>query len=205
MSHVASAWRNRLHWFLACALGEAAGIAVVATTYAAMDRGLLTGLALPSLAAGAWEGACLGTAQALILRRFRIAAPRWIGLTLAAAVLGYGLSLLGGAGQGGDGQAEPSLAMMGLLGAGLGVVMGAMMGTLQALAGRGRLRARRWICANMAGWAPAMAAIMLGAGSVDASFSLACIATAGAVSGAIAGLALGVITGFALPAGAGKG
>jgi len=76
---------------------------------------------------------------------------------------------------------------------------------LQALAGRGRLRAGRWILASMAGWAPAMAAIMLGAGSVDATFSLGAIALAGAVSGAIAGLALGVVTAFALPAGAGRG
>jgi len=186
-------------------LGEAAGIAVVATTYAAVDRGLLAGGALPILAAGAWEGACLGCAQAFVLRRFHVAASRWIGLTLAGAVLGYGLSLLGGAGQGGEAQAEPSLAMMALLGAGLGIVMGAIMGALQALAGRGQLQARRWIAASMAGWAPAMAALMLGAGSVDASFSLAGIALAGAVSGAVAGLALGAITGFALPAGAGKG
>jgi len=45
---------------------------------------------------------------------------------------------------------------------------------------------------------------MLGAGSVDRSFSLGEIALAGAVSGAFAGLALGLVTGLALPAGAGK-
>jgi hypothetical protein len=191
-------------WIAACALGEAAGIALVACAYAAVDRGLVA-TAPAILAAGAWEGLCLGAGQALVLARIGLSPLRWTGLTVAGAVLGYGLSLLGGAGQGGDAGPEPSIALMALMGAGLGVVMGAMMGAVQALGAGQRLRTGRWILANMAGWAPAMAAIMLGAGSVDRSFTMAGIALTGAGSGAVAGLALGIVTAFALPAGAGKG
>lgn len=204
MSRQAAARLVRGRWLIACGLGEAAGIALVATTYAAIDRGYVAAIPLPILAAGAWEGLCLGCAQALVLRRVGIVPSRWIGLTVAGAVVGYGLSFLGGAGQGSGGGPEPSLAIITLLGAAMGVLMGALMGGLQAFAGHGHLRARRWILASMAGWAPAMAAIMLGAGSVDSSFALGEITLAGAASGAVAGLALGFVTGLALPAGAGR-
>jgi hypothetical protein len=93
---------------------------------------------------------------------------------------------------------------MALMGSGLGVVMGAMMGAVQALAGRGKLRAGRWILANTVGWVPAMAAIMLGAGSVGPAMGLGAIALVGGLSGAAAGLALGLVTSLALPAEAGK-
>jgi hypothetical protein len=54
--------------------------------------------------------------------------------------------------------------------------------------------------ANTAGWALAMAVIMLGAASVEQSFPLALIALWGAVSGGIAGVLLGLVTSVALPA-----
>ncbi len=48
------------------------------------------------LAAGLWEGACLGTVQAIALRRSGIAAWRWIFATIAVAVIGYAGSLVAG-------------------------------------------------------------------------------------------------------------
>ena len=85
-------------WVAACTLAEALGITVVSVTYAALDRNLIAPAAPWILLAGAWEGLCLGSAQAFFLRRLRINPALWIGLTIAGAIVGYGLSLLGGAG-----------------------------------------------------------------------------------------------------------
>ena len=96
----------RGRWIVACVLGEALGIAAVATTYAAIDRGLLQPGAMWILAAGAWEGLCLGGAQALILKSIGVRPWLWIALTVLGAVVGYALSLFGGAGA--DGIARTS-------------------------------------------------------------------------------------------------
>lgn len=189
----------RPSWIMACTAGESAGIALVATVYAALDRGLLAHAALPVLAAGAWEGLCLGGAQALALRRVGVAVSPWIGLTMLGAVIGYGLSLLGGAGSGGADTPEPPFWLVILLGVAMGLGMGAVMGGLQWLAARHVLRASRWILASMGGWAAAMAVIMAGASTAQATWPLGLIAVAGAVSGGIAGALLGLITGLALP------
>lgn len=189
----------RARWIIACGTGEAAGIALVATAYAALDRGLVSGSGLWIMLAGAWEGFCLGGAQGWALRRCGVAEIRWIALTVLGAAIGYGLSLLGGAGGEGGSGAEPPLALVVLLGAGMGLFMGAIMGALQWLAACGILSAKRWIAANMAGWALAMAAIMLGAATVESSFPLALITLSGAFSGAVAGVLLGLVTGLALP------
>ena len=52
----------RLRWIVFCLLGEALGIAAVATAYAAVDRGLLSPASSWIIGAGAWEGLCLGAA-----------------------------------------------------------------------------------------------------------------------------------------------
>ena len=186
-------------WIGSCGLGEAAGIAVVATVYAALDRGVLIADAPWILAAGAWEGLCLGSAQALVLARSGIARSRWIGVTVFGAVIGYGGSLLGGAGSGGEDQTEPALWLIAVLGAVMGLAMGAVLGGLQGVAARGTISAGRWIVLNMAGWAPAMAIIMLAASLVDRSIPLIGIAAVGALSGGLAGLALGAVTRRGLP------
>ena len=188
----------RVGWVLACALGEALGIAAVATAYSAVDRGILAPAAPWILSAGAWEGLCLGAAQALILREVGVRPGVWIGLTVLAAVAGYGLSLLGGAGGAGSGS-PPPLAMLLGLGAAMGAVMGALMGALQWAGARDRLSALSWIGANALGWAPAMATIMIAATAVPASWPLYCIALIGSASGAVAGLAVGSATMLALP------
>ncbi len=187
----------RLKWVIACALGEALGIAAVATTYSAIDREVLAPAAPWILGAGAWEGLCLGAAQALILRALSVRPGSWIALTVFAAAAGYGLSLVGGAG--GAAGSAPSLGVMLGLGAALGAVMGALMGATQWIAARGKLAFFPWIGANALGWAPAMAVIMLAATSVPGSWPLYCIALAGAGAGAIAGLLVGAATVLALP------
>ena len=76
-------------WIASCTVGEAIGIAGVATAYAAADRGLVP-ITPAVLGAGAWEGLVLGLAQGLVLRRAGVSLPAWVAATVAAAVLGYG-------------------------------------------------------------------------------------------------------------------
>jgi hypothetical protein len=181
-------------------LGEALGIAAVATTYAAIDRGLLQSEAVWILSAGAWEGLCLGAAQALILRGFGVRPSLWVLLTVLGALAGYALSLVGGAGAGGAaGGGEPSTVLLLGLGAAMGVAMGMLMGVLQWVAARDTIALFPWVGANAVGWAPAMATIMLAATSVDRAWPLHVITLVGAAAGAIAGLFVGAATSFALP------
>lgn len=188
----------RAKWVLACMSGEVLGIAVVATTYAAIDRGYLAPAAPWIVGAGAWEGLCLGAAQALILRAVGVRPGIWITLTVLAAAAGYGLSLMGGAGGAGEGS-EPTLLILIALGAAMGIVMGTLLGAIQWAGGRGKLAFLPWVGANALGWAPAMAVIMIAATSVLGSWPLYCIALSGAGAGAVAGLLVGTATMLALP------
>ena len=186
-------------WVAACTLAEALGITVVSVTYAALDRNLIAPVAPWILLAGAWEGLCLGSAQAFFLRRLRINPALWIGLTIAGAIVGYGLSLLGGAGAEDTGSAyDPPIWMMAVLGAGAGLGMGLAMGLIQMPALRGRIAAKKWIAANAIGWTPAMAVIMAAAGLAERDWSLLQVGFAGGLSGGIAGLCVGAATGFVL-------
>ncbi len=183
-------------WILSCTLGEAIGIALVATAYAAADRGLVP--AAPAiLAAGACEGLALGLAQALLLRRVGICAGCWVTMTMTGALLGYGLTLLGGPPA--SDAPDPPLALILAGGAALGAVMGVLMGALQSLPGRPAIRPRSWILRSALGWALAMPPIFLAATAVPAGAPLALIALAGCLSGAVAGALLGLATAPALP------
>lgn len=179
-------------WLTGLPLAETAGIAGVALAYALIDRGRLAPPFAWVLLAGAWDGLCLGGAQAAVLRRFGARPAPWVALTVAGAAAGYGLSLLAGAG-GGEGP-EPPLWLMALAGAGAGVAMGTLLGALQSLALPPPLRALGWIAANALGWAAAMAVIMTGAGMVGSGWSLGAVALTGAASGALAGLAVALAT-----------
>lgn len=182
-------------WVAVCALAEGLGIATVSVTYAAVDRGMITAAAPMILLAGAWEGLCLGSTQAFFLRRLGISPGLWVLLTVTGAIVGYGLSLMGGAGSGDPGTGnEPPLWIMALLGAGAGLGMGVAMGLIQMPALRGRLSAAGWIAANAIGWMPAMAVIMAAAGLAERHWSLVQVAAAGGLSGAVAGFCVGVAT-----------
>lgn len=188
-------------WIGHCALGEAIGIAVVAVAYAASERGLLA-TAPAVLVAGAFEGLALGALQARVLSRLGVGVVRWIVATVAAAVAGYGLSLLGGAGQGaaaGEASAEPSLAVVLAAAFALGAAMGAIMGVVQGWAARRHIVVSRWVVANILGWGCAMVAIFFGSSLATNEMPLVMVAVLGGASGAIAGGAVGVATQGALP------
>ena len=187
-------------WIALCTLGEALGIGIVATVYAALDRGVLHWVEIWVLAAGAAEGVCLGAAQAVFLRKAAFSPLAWIALTVLAAATGYGLSLVGGAGTASSASAEePSLPLLLILGAAMGLAMGALLGLPQWVGARKQIAPIPWIAANALGWAPAMAVIMLAATSVEREWPLGMVALVGAGAGAAAGLFVGAATSFALP------
>lgn len=83
-------------WMGAVTLGEFVGFSVPAVA-GAWVLGSATTLSLPVLvAAGAVEGAVLGTSQALVLRRVLpgLSPGRWVGVTAAGAAIAWALGLL---------------------------------------------------------------------------------------------------------------
>ena len=199
----------RVGWVLACVIGEALGMALVASIYAGLARGLLSGEAVWTLVAGAGEGVALGGAQALAFRRYRArtarpSLPLWVGLTMVVAMLGYAGALTTRLGGGGENAAlagaAPPLWAIGLMGAAMGAVLGPLFGAAQGLALRkahGISRAA-WVLANLVGWMAAMPVIMLAASLVGQDWPLWRIALAGAGAGAGAGALIGASTSLAL-------
>ncbi len=194
-------WR----WTLATAAGEFVGFAVPAAVGPVAVRALvglspvpraLATLALLALA-GVVEGAALGYAQWLILRRAlpAIAARAWVLPTAVAAGIAYVLGLL------------PST--LSDLGASFGTILPAAVlaallllvsiGFAQWLTLRHHVpRAGWWILANAAAWAAGLTVPIAAVALVpDSSPTIAYIA-AGLVSGWVMGLVVGAITGIAL-------
>lgn len=181
---------GRAAYVAAVAAGEGAGIAGVALAYAASGRGYLPE-APAILTAGAWEGLCLGTAQAVAaqgLPRFR-----FVLATVVIAVLGYAGSLAAGAGGGEEGP-EPALSLLVALAAFLGLFLGVLMGMVQAAVARHRLPFLGWTWRTAVGWTVAMPAIFAGSAVVTEAMSLVSVALAGLVAGAVAGAAIGLAT-----------
>jgi hypothetical protein len=189
----------RAAWILGCTAGEAAGIALVGTAYAAVSRGLAPDAVI--VAAGAGEGLCLGTAQALLLRRAGIALLPWVATTVAVAALGYAgsLAFTPGGPDTGPPAPDPPLALLIAGAAAIGAALGVLMGLAQALTARGALVPGRWAVVNALGWMPAMVAIFLPATFIAPTASLAQVALIGSLAGAVAGLCLGLVTATALP------
>lgn len=186
-------------WVIWCMSGEAAGIALVALAYALVERKVLVG-PLPILFGGLCEGLCLGFAQARGLMPSGVPALRLVIATAAAAVLGYGLSILGGAGQAADaGGGDPPLVLVLGGGAAFGLVMGALLGAAQAVAARGALPFSPWILRTAWGWALGMAVILTAATFIPATWPLVAVAGLGLAAGAAAGLAIGLTTAGAVP------
>ena len=195
-----------MRWVLACAIGEAIGISVVAMAFwGGADLPFAGGAAL-ILAGGAVEGLSIGAAQALGARDRGVHAQGWIMATVAAAVAGYALSIAGQAAfqdqsatvAGGD--AGPPIALVLAGGAPLGLTMGCLFGAAQAFGAAPRELARgAWIVRNTGGWAAAMPVIMLSATLIPADASLFEVGMLGAATGGCAGLLLGLATVQGLP------
>lgn len=193
-------------WVGLCAAAE--GIGMTAAAAAAKGSQVLVGepsggwqvafvLALV-VAGGLVEGLALGVAQSVGLsswlpRRRRTA---WVLVTLAVAGVGWAAAsapAVLSAGAAGD---EPALPVVLAGAAGLGVVMGGVLGSVQALVLRGVVRHPwRWVPANVAAWAVAMPLVFVGATSAGAAWSFLSVVAWGTLTGVVAGAALGLVTG----------
>jgi hypothetical protein len=84
-----------------------------------------------------------------------------------------------------------------LLGGLMGATMGGLLGVAQSLVLRKQsIHAWRWVAANLAGWTPAMAILMVGASLPSRDWSLAVVLVWALATGALAGATLGSILGW---------
>lgn len=199
-------WRLYRHWVLATTLGELVGFLAPAIAGVVMTRVVhgLEGFVAPILtlvvvvAAGSLEGAALGFAQWLVLRRALpvIGWRQWTGATALAGVLAWVLGM------------TPN-TLVDALGLGTGALVAAWMlvapglllaiGTAQWLVLRRHVaRAVLWIPANVLGWILGLAATFLGVALITETMPFIVAVAIGVASGVVMGLVVGLITGAAL-------
>lgn len=200
-------WRD---WIAANTVGELLGLGVaalititVARTQAVPPAAEILIVTAAFLAIGAYEGAIVGGAQWLVLRRVlpSVGGKQWIGATVVGAIVAWMLGRIPSALADGNGgaAAEPSLPVILVLSAAAGAVLGVILGVAQWVVLRDHVRhAGMWIGANALAWAVGMPLIFLAAGIPSAqtpalaigALALVAIGVAGAVVGAIEGVFL---------------
>lgn len=191
--------RAYLGWVAACAVAETVGMAAAAAAARVAQHVGSHGWALAVVVAGGLvEGSALGLLQGRVLGGCWPALRRTHFLAVTVLVAGVGWaaasapSVLGGD----DTGAGPPLPLVALGGLGLGLVLGPVLGAAQAFTLHGVVaHPRRWTAANAAAWPFAMAVIFAGASSPGPGWSTLAVTTFGAGVGAVAGTALGVVSG----------
>ena len=207
-------WRLWRGWVLANAIGELIGLGAagaIGAILAGMSGATLDAIASlrvagALIALGTFEGLIVGLAQWYVLRRpFSHVRPQaWVAASAAGAFVAWTLGMIPstladfGAAAGDTAPAAISDALMYGLAAAMGAVLGPILGIPQWLVLRRHARrALWWVPANAAAWAAGMPLVFVGAsapppgGVADiAAVALLTAAIAGAVVGAIHGLAL---------------
>ena len=194
-------------WVAGCAAAEAIGMTAAALASRAADplAGGMVGSTLALLVivlGGLVEGTALGVVQAVLLGRVfpRLRRRRYVVVTVLVAGLGWAAASVPGVLAGDAGGAPPSLLLVLPGAAALGLLMGALLGAAQAWSLRGAVRHPwRWVTANAAAWAPAMAVVFLGATAPDASWPLSAVLGIALLTGAAAGTVLGLVTSWFVP------
>ena len=188
---------------VACTVAETVGMTAAAAAARAADALDVRSAALAVVVAGGLvEGTALGLAQSGVLAArlpaLRRGAFTWA--TVLVAGLGWAAASAPAVLSGDDSGAAPPLPLVLLGAAGIGLVMGPVLGGAQALALRGAARAPlRWVLANSLAWPPVMIVIFLGATTPSSSWSVPSVVLLGAVTGAAAGTLLGLVTRPLLP------
>jgi deazaflavin-dependent oxidoreductase (nitroreductase family) len=200
---------SRRAWVRACSMAEAVGMTAAASAALAATRltegGHAAWLALVVVVAGGLvEGTALGVLQAHALRPWLDARRRrrWAAATVLVAGVGWAAASAPAtlADPGGATSSQPDWSVVVLGAAALGVLMGVVLGTAQAWALRGAVpHPWRWVAGSAVGWAPAMAVIFVGATAPSDPLTLSGSALLGATTGVLAGLVLGLVTGWFLP------
>ncbi|GAA1973987.1 hypothetical protein GCM10009777_02910 [Microbacterium pumilum] len=145
---------------------------------------------------GLVEGVALGLLQsAWLARRFPgLSRLWWTLITTAVAGVGWALASAPAA-LGDDSGAPPPVFVILLASAGLGAAMGALMGVAQAaVLVRAVPHPWRWIPISTLAWMPTMVVIFAGATLPDASWSTPSVVVTAAMTGLIAGAALGGVS-----------
>lgn len=195
-----SDWLIWLQWTLAVALGELLGFAIPALTgalawaWGVPDR-LTIGLLI---VAGLGEGAVLGFAQWLVLRRYLggVRGRDWVLATALAAGVAWVIGMIPS--NIGDLSALDQRLLISL------VVLGAVifllvMGSAQWLVLRRHLlRAAWWIPANMLAWPLGVAVPVVALSLLPDTSTPLLSGIVGVASGMLMGLVVGTITGIAL-------
>ena len=203
-----------LRWTVLCAAAETVGMTAAAAAsrigHTLADRpGPLggAGVALAVVVAGGLvEGVALGSAQAWPLGRWlsSLRHGRYVLATVLVAGLGWAGASAPAVLAGDSGGSAPPLSLVLPGAAGLGLMMGLVLGSAQAVALRGATsHPWRWAGANAVAWPPAMVLIFLGASLPGNDWPVAWLLLDGALTGAAAGAALGLVTGWFLPSLAG--
>lgn len=193
------------HWVLACVAAETIGMtAASAAAWTSRDLDATVLVWAVVVAGGVVEGIALGGLQAAALAPWLGARSRraWFVVTVLVAGVGWGVASAPSAAAGDStGGTEPALGVMLLAAAGLGLVMGTVLGVAQALVLRRELPgAWRWTWVSALAWTLTMPVIFLGATRPQASWSLPALLLTGVVTGALAGLTYGASTALLLPA-----
>ena len=183
-------------WIIACVVAEGIGMTASAVAARASEELPRSAALVVVIAGGLIEGIALGVLQgAWLARRFPgLSRFGWAATTVLIAGLGWALasapSVLAD-----PGGTEPSTVFVLVMAAGLGLAMGALLGTGQALVLRGHVRHPwRWIGISAAAWTPTMVVIFTGATVPDASWSAAAVILTGALTGIVAGFVLGLVS-----------
>jgi hypothetical protein len=207
-------WKLWLQWTLANVVGEVLGLGLVGAAATAMVltigepdtafvRVMMAGV---MIAAGALEGAIVGYAQWLVLRRrlHRLSWREWVTATavgaLAAWTMGMAPSTLMALNQSVE---SPPPEMSDAVKYALAAVMGAALGTILGIPQWRALRryvvgASLWMWANAAAWAVGMPMVFIGVGASSVGASALSVALTVVVTIAAAGASVGAIHGVAL-------
>jgi hypothetical protein len=155
--------------------------------------------------AGVLEGMSIGVFQWGVLRRIfpTLTARAWLIPTISVAAGGWFVGMLPqiffGGDEGAEMTPEPSPQMVMIFATVFGGIAGVVFGAAQWLVLRRHIeRATIWIWTNGFGWALAMAVSYLGASLPTAEWTLGAVVLTGALTGIVAGLTIGAVTGAGL-------
>ncbi|MEK7323711.1 MAG: hypothetical protein AAB217_00475, partial [Chloroflexota bacterium] len=193
-------WNLWWRWVLAMTGGELVGFAVPAIVGA-----VVAGLNLPQIAlmvsvvlAGIGEGAVLGTAQWLALRRSieKMRWQEWVAPTALAAGFAWVIGMTPSTFVDFSTTAPAVLVSGGIV---LGILFVLSMGGAQWLVLRRYVpRAGWWIAANAIAWPAGVAMPFITLGLIPDDASVPVMIVAGIVGGVLMGIVVGAITGVAL-------
>lgn len=209
-------WHSRLwwQWVAANAVAEVVGLGAVAALgfmafkHASEPANVRQALAFAAafVVLGAFEGTVVGVAQRAVLLTRLPALRGWVRATVAGAMAAWAIGMVPSAiaslwqSSGTSPQAEPPLALVLLLAAGLGAVAGPLLATFQWLSLRKVVtrKAWLWLPANAAAWALGMPVIFLGAQANELNSDPAVIVAAVALALLAAGAVVGAVHGWVL-------